>query len=516
MLVISWAVFVVLSTCLSRAQELDLKVNQNGQQVAHKYAVVVDCGSSGTRAHIYRWPSDAPDNQIAHLLEPLRDPSTGENLSKRIRPGLATLRDQPEAASDYMRPIMDFVSSHVPVEAQRMTPVYFLGTAGLRLITKEEQSKILGDIVEDIGQEYNFPVINTRVISGSQEGLYQWLSVNAYSGRTNAKFDMSKDLGATFYCQAPRLRRLAMLEMGGASAQVAFELAPELDRSIRRKLKHQPDALEAYENSQLVLNVEPNKQVRVSSITFLGLGSNSARDLAVDLLVRENMLTWSGRNPPMTYRSGRVILLNDPCLTMGAYEVITKPVELLTDFTHTLGFDTKPGRASFAVHLFGTGNFNQCYLLLIRMVRLVKHERLNCNKQQPAGCSTPLIGTSFVPYNQFQFLGLSELFYTTNEMIHASGHFNPSRVVRRTIDICSTPFRTLLQQYPEANRNDPRRVLQECFKATWMITWLQYVIRMPMNYALDFATVDAINGNPVDWTLGALIGQMFEQPQRTR
>lgn len=511
----------VLANPLNGTQKLDFKVDQNGLQemsttesVSYKYAVVVDCGSSGTRAHIYRWPKEASPTEVANLVQPLKDSRTGDSLIKRIRPGLASLKDQPEAASDYMKPIMDFISLYVPVEVQRQTPVYFLGTAGLRLLTKEQQADILEDIAQDLGREYNFPSLDSRVISGAQEGLYQWLSINAYSGRTNANYDMVGYLGKNFYCQAPQSRRFAMLEMGGASAQVAFELVPELDRIVRISLKHQPDALEAYENNQLLLDVEPNKQVKVFSITFLGLGSNSARDLAIDLLVRESMLRWPGRVPPITYQGGRVLFLNDPCLPRGAHEEITKPVELLTDFSRTLGFVAESGQVSFGVRLFGTGNIKACHLLLIRMVSVAKQERLNCDKQQSDWCSTSLIGTNFVPYNQFQFLGLGELFYTTDEMIHSSGRFKAYKVSRRTIEICSTPYRTLMQQFPDANRNDAKRVLLQCFKATWMLTWLQFVIRMPFNYGLDFTTIDTINGNQVDWTLGALIGQMFDKSRQ--
>lgn len=509
----SLQLILLVATCFTRAQKPESsKVGQpdGSAQIGYKYAVVVDCGSSGTRAHIYRWPRDATGSQLADLLEPLKD-ETGEKLSKRLRPGLASFRDQPEVASDYMRPIMDFISVHVPVDNQRETPVYFMGTAGLRLLTKEEQSSILEDIVRDLSREYNFPLLNTKVISGAQEGLYQWLSINAFSGRTNARYDMINLLGKNFYCQAPRSRRFAMLEMGGASAQVAFELVPELDRLVRNSLRNNYAALEAYENNQLLLNVEPNKQVRVLSLTFLGLGSNSARDLAIDLLVRDSVFTWRGGIPPASLLEGRQLQLDDPCLPRGGQEVAVKPVQLLIDANQNLGFVSKPGEPSFTVSLFGTGNLKKCHLLLIRMTKLVKRERLNCDKQQQAGCSTSLIGTNFLPYNQFQYLGLSELFYTTDEMMHASGSFNTARVVRRTFEICSTPYEILMQQYPEATRNDPSRILFECFKATWILTWLQYVINMPMNNVVDLTTVGEINGNDIDWTLGALIGQMFEQ-----
>ena len=71
-----------------------------------RYAVVVDCGSSGTRAIVYSWPANVSSSaatDIALGVRPLRAPD-GRPLSKRIRPGLASVRRNPNEASDYMQP----------------------------------------------------------------------------------------------------------------------------------------------------------------------------------------------------------------------------------------------------------------------------------------------------------------------------------------------------------------------------------------------------------------------------
>lgn len=45
--------------------------------------------------------------------------------------------DNPEAASDYIKPLLQFVAAHIPVDQQKETILFILATAGMRMIPEE-------------------------------------------------------------------------------------------------------------------------------------------------------------------------------------------------------------------------------------------------------------------------------------------------------------------------------------------------------------------------------------------
>lgn len=446
----------------------------------YRYGVIVDCGSSGSRAHIFRWRSRPT---LSHI-EPL--PST-----KHIEPGLSSFKDKPDKASDYMEPIMNFISEAIPRNKQQETPVYFMATAGLRLLEESIQKKILYDIESDLKSKFNFPKIKSQVISGTLEGVYSWLSLNMES-------NYSKSYG--------------MIEMGGASTQVAFELTPEIENAILKDLKN-TDAISAFKNEQVTINLGPNNSVKLFVTTFLGLGVNSAREASIDLLVRD-YLKGSGEVGATDLRfdyKNYEIRLNDPCLTTGSSEIIMRPVKLLRKQEHAIGGVISPGEEIFKVRVEGTGDFLACFNLLDHVLQVVKSEKLNCplsNGPSPLPCSMSLLGTDFIPYQHYPFIGLSEMFFTTNEMMDAAGRFNRSKILHETQRICSTQYNRLLDMYEKSGRvSQEDRVLYECFKASWLLTILQrWGFRMPDSYD-NFTTLNRLNDQEIDWTIGAMAAE---------
>lgn len=481
----------------------------------YRYSVIVDCGSSGSRAHIFRWPAGPlPADHHLESLEPMRDEQTGKPLIRKVEPGLASFHNQPELASVYMKPIMDFLSAAIPRESQRETPIYFMATAGLRLLSRQERQAILDDITRDLKRDYNFSQIHTRIISGAQEGEYEWLSVNAHAKRLSQQ---PSSLGSFLNCKRPLSNRFGLLEMGGASIQVAFELTPELDRLLAARMKAHPAALNAYKHSQVELNMdsEGQRKVRLFSTTFLGLGSNSARDLAIDLLVRRSLpVSVKSREGLLVEEADvRKLELADPCLPTGASEISLKPMEILYDESRTIGYQT-PDRAELEVTLKGTGNFGQCQRLVNQVLHLARSEQLNCHDNEESSahfCPMHLLGVPFVPFKHVQFLGLGDLFHTTNEMLHTAGQLNLVVTRLRTSSICSTPYDQLIKRYPEATRVDPKRILHECFKANWMIAFLTAGLRLSWTISHQLETTNKVNGRDIDWTYGAALLLKAEQ-----
>ena len=153
-----------------------------------QWGAVIDAGSSGTRLRLFQWqepgPSRLPDMREERPLEE-RD---AELL--RRRPGLSSFASRPVLAAQQVLGLVQQARRWVPVELQALTPLYLKATAGLRLLPGGQSQAILEtlNLVLSNRSLCPFRFAGARIISGEEEALYGWLSINALV-RRNALFD---------------------------------------------------------------------------------------------------------------------------------------------------------------------------------------------------------------------------------------------------------------------------------------------------------------------------------------
>ncbi|KAJ3190541.1 Golgi apyrase [Irineochytrium annulatum] len=253
------------------------------------YGIVIDAGSSGSRALIYSWrdprkvrveasrrlvTTAGPGLDALDRLPRLEkaDP-TGTNWSMSIEPGISSLANNPSplAVAEYLKPLFTFAASIVPPRKIEVTPIYLLATAGMRLIAAEPRAAILAAACELASRTYGFSVgggcsMHFRVISGELEGIFGWVTVNYLKGGFE---NVSRKDGV----ELPSPASYGFLDMGGASTQIAFE--PEG--------KEEPEDL-----TRVRLRTIRGVDVEywVFSTTFLGFGVNEARRRYVEELGR--------------------------------------------------------------------------------------------------------------------------------------------------------------------------------------------------------------------------------------
>ena len=92
---------------------------QPGKSDTH-YAVVLDAGSSGTRAYLYSWPDHSGDKHELLKISPLLE--DGEPMVKKATPGLSSLGGTPDNAFEYIRPLPMFASENIPKEKHKEAP----------------------------------------------------------------------------------------------------------------------------------------------------------------------------------------------------------------------------------------------------------------------------------------------------------------------------------------------------------------------------------------------------------
>lgn len=137
----------------------------------------------------------------------MNDTGLVEEMSKcETNPGIGrvNISDIPEHFKDCIKKITDQVKSDKP------TPVYFGATAGLRMLNISAPNKV-EDILEAVNRTFNqdgkLTLEVAKVLTGEEEGLFAWISANQLSDTL-----MTEDKDT-----------VGILDMGGASAQIAFE-----------------------------------------------------------------------------------------------------------------------------------------------------------------------------------------------------------------------------------------------------------------------------------------------------
>jgi Golgi nucleoside diphosphatase len=117
--------------------------------------------------------------------------------------------------------------SKVPKEYRSAAPIVLFATAGMRLLQKDEQRSIIDKVCAEFkDSDFLFKSCKgqVRVISGEEEGIFGWLAVNYMTKSFTGEPVSTKN-------SIERSSTFGFLDMGGASAQLAFEP----DREVQEK-----------------------------------------------------------------------------------------------------------------------------------------------------------------------------------------------------------------------------------------------------------------------------------------
>ncbi|GFR21927.1 ectonucleoside triphosphate diphosphohydrolase 5 [Trichonephila clavata] len=214
----------------------------------HKYVIVFDGGSTGTRIHVFTFVNNSSSGRLA--LE--------NEYFEEVKPGLSNYANKPQNAANSVLHLLDKAKAVVPPSVWIETPVALRATAGLRLLPSALSESIL-DAISKAFQSSPFLTDeeSVAVLDGKDEGLYAWYTLNFLLGKLNEASHSA-----------------LALDLGGGSTQVTFTPV-ELDTFI-----HSP-------KEYIVLKRIQNKTMPIYTHSYLGLGLMSAR-LAILHLSSDN------------------------------------------------------------------------------------------------------------------------------------------------------------------------------------------------------------------------------------
>ncbi|XP_077378754.1 ectonucleoside triphosphate diphosphohydrolase 4 isoform X2 [Festucalex cinctus] len=442
------------------------------------YGLVVDCGSSGSRIYVYCWPSHNGNPRELLDIRQMRDQNR-KSVVMKIKPGISKMAQTPEKASDYIYPLLSFAAEHIPKNKHIETPLYILCTAGMRILPESQQEAILEDLRTDIPVHFNFLFSDSHVevISGKQEGVYAWIGINFVLGKFNhAHNDAVVEVNVPGSDQQEALvrkRTAGVLDMGGVSTQIAFEVpktvsftSPQQEEVAKNLLAEFNLGCDAHQTDHVY---------RVYVSTFLGFGGNAARQRYEERLI-ENTTT---RNKLLGQHVGETAEspLPDPCLPADLQDQIGTPEQKL--------------------HVLGTGDFDQCRHRLQGFLKLTNETQTSLS-----GVFKPPID-----YNNSQFYGFSEFYYCMEDVLRMGGDYNTSKYAQAAKSYCATQWKTLKERFDSglyASHADLHRLQYQCFKSAWMYEVLHSGFSFPTDYK-NLKTVFLVYDKEVQWTLGAIL-----------
>lgn len=144
-------------------------------------------------------------------------------VGPKVKPGLSTFTTHPSDLKAFIKPLFVEAQTMIPAEQWGTTPVYLKATAGMRLVTPEQERVVYDTVFAFLSSTPDvcpFSVArgDLRTISGGEEGYFGALSANYLSG----VIDKDRDLLHPDHAGAV----LGALDLGGSSTQVSLHTPP--------------------------------------------------------------------------------------------------------------------------------------------------------------------------------------------------------------------------------------------------------------------------------------------------
>lgn len=172
------------------------------------YSLIVDAGSTGSRIYIYKVTPGKYGNV----------PGIEQIGQEKVKPGISDWNKDPAASKANLGKLVNAAKAKVPAADQKSTPLYLMATAGMRTLAPNTRDQIMEEISGYFKQDGTFDFKSAQTISGTYEGLYGWLAANYIDDQLD-----------------PNTTREGILEMGGASTQIAFVPSGSFDKPTQKR-----------------------------------------------------------------------------------------------------------------------------------------------------------------------------------------------------------------------------------------------------------------------------------------
>jgi len=431
-------------------------------QNSEGWGVVFDCGSSGTRAHYFKWPSERPIRGV----EEVKPPNMENAL--RVEPGISqfavgqgcedstdgkvcdqvvvdpdTFKVDPAvdpavckskpcqkplvgdcclSIEEYIQPLLDQAARSVPAAAQHTTKLRMRATAGMRLIDADKQKAIYDRLITVASQTaFDFDASDAYTIAGNYEGMFGWLAVQELT-------NWEKSVG--------------WLDLGGASTQIAFQPKDGV-------ITEEAVEVEIFSTK----TDESLANSRIYSTSYMRSGQAEAQKRIAHYLYD---------------RSPNKLSVEDPCLNPG-YSVTTYKEFPGSNFT-------------------GSGNYTQCSAAI---VSAIIHQEYEC-LQDPCAVA----GNYQPKVEDMTFFAGSAFFFLVNGLNLSTADTTTAQIAAAGSDYCAKEYLSI----PEEDR---KHAVNYCFSSAYIPAMLDAYGIARNSTAVTYA--NGIGDVGLEWALGCQV-----------
>lgn len=450
------------------------------------YLAMIDAGSSGCRAHVYRY------GKLGTITGPLY--VLPQHDSKKVKPGLSTFATHPQDAGASLQGLIDFMKEQVPEKDWAVTPIWLKATAGLRMLEPSKSEAVLESVRAFLGDKTKSPFLFrpswARIIPGNEEGGFGWIAYNYLKRIIGPKKDPSS-----------LVTPYAVVEMGGASAQVS-QMAPTPAAAAAIPAKY-----------KFTFNIEKDIY-HLYTHSYLGFGAEQGRE-QLNKALAEN----SGANPPV----------KDPCLypgyTRGASDLVIDPYQ---------------GPAGLAVIGNSDAGHGACVSSLSKIFKMFRHNLAAATKPAPTGATPEPVCDlhshpaphSFGCVHQPDFVSESNNFLVFENFYYMASGINvqpvgaantsaqavfplrttAAHIQDATTKVCSANWDTVQATYPLDSQ--PKDVgLKMCFSGSYAYSFLVDGLKIAKDKVLTIQK--EVGASEIEWALGAAYKEAADLLKRT-
>ncbi|XP_068592516.1 ectonucleoside triphosphate diphosphohydrolase 3 [Cebidichthys violaceus] len=419
-----------------------------------QYGIVIDSGSSRSNVYVYNWPGQK-ENETGVVTEIMNCRVSGDGISEmKVDP-------QKDAESwNGFKQCMDNVTKAIPVVKHKSTLLFLGATAGMRLLHEKDEQKS-NEILESLREylealPFNFK--NASIITGQEEGLYGWITVNYLKGNF-----LEKNLW-NIYAHPEGEKTVGSMDLGGASTQIAFAVQDDV---------WGPDYL------HVKLYGYP---YNVYTHSFLCYGKNEAEKRILDKIVKE---------------SSDPSYINNPCFAEGD-NVTMKARDIYDTECTTKPNDYNPDQELFMV---GTSNSDKCSSIVKSIFDLKTCSSSQCSFN---GVQQPSVTGDFMAYAGFYYtaraLGLNE----TSDLDQFSGS------IRKFCDSHWTVLKA------EKNWISDKYLRTYCYAGHYVVTMLVdgYKFDKETWKKIDFQR--QVKKTSIGWSLGYMLSMSNMIPSEVK
>ena len=193
--------------------------------VGRSFAVIFDCGSTGTRVHVFSWRS------AGEAVGGLPDVKAEPGGYAKVSPGISSFEAHPEAAGGSLKSLLDLAERAVPASEHAHTRVLLHATAGMRLVARRRAQRIYSSLFEAVQARGTFKARREDfgTLSGEDEGVFGWLCANYLLKRAGSISELGS-VGALDLGGGSTQITLATNAHAGESSQIDPRLATEAAR----------------------------------------------------------------------------------------------------------------------------------------------------------------------------------------------------------------------------------------------------------------------------------------------